>query len=100
FKDGFGFSGLPIHDVCTVAYLIAPSIFQLEHVHVDAETKGELSYGMTVVDTIRTTGKEPHVHFVVQLDFDKLWDLMTRASESYQQEDVQANKEGNELTIL
>src|SRR5699024_954832 len=83
YKDVFGFSGPPIHDACTVAYLIDPSIFQLKHVHVDVETKGELSYGMTVVDTLRTTGKEPNVHFADQLDFDKFWDLMTRALESY-----------------
>jgi len=83
YKEVFGFSGPPIHDACTVAYLIDPSIFQLKHVHVDIETKGEFTYGMTVVDTLGTTGKEPNVHFAVQLDFDKFWDLMMRALKSY-----------------
>ncbi len=83
YKEVFGFAGPPIHDACTVAYLIDPSIFQMNHVRVDIETKGEFTYGMTVVDTLETTGKEPNVHFAYQLDSDKFWDLMTRGLKSY-----------------
>ncbi|WP_249870534.1 nucleoside hydrolase [Oceanobacillus saliphilus] len=83
YKEVFGFAGPPIHDACTVAYLIDPSIFELNHVRVDIETKGEFSYGMTVVDTLATTGRDPNVHFAYQLDSDKFWDLMKRALKSY-----------------
>lgn len=83
-KEVFGFEGPPIHDACTIAYLIDPSIFDLDFVHVDIEIKGELSYGMTVVDTLGTTGKEPNVHFANNLDSDKFWNLMTQALKSYE----------------
>ncbi|MBB5172459.1 nucleoside hydrolase [Texcoconibacillus texcoconensis] len=84
YKEVFGFSGPPIHDACTVAYLLDPSIFKCQHVRVDVETKGEFSYGMTVVDKLKTTGKDPNVHFAYELNFDKFWDLMTKALQSYQ----------------
>lgn len=83
YKDYFGFEGGPIHDACTVAYLIDPSIFDVKHVHVDIETKGEFTYGMTSVDLLATTGKKPNVHFATDLDQTKFWDLFTRALESY-----------------
>lgn len=83
YKDYFGFEGGPIHDACTVAYLIDPSIFEVEHVHVDIETKGEFTYGMTSVDLLRTTGKEPNANFATTLDQEKFWGLFTKALESY-----------------
>lgn len=83
YKDVFGFEGGPIHDACTVAYLIDPSIFRMDHVHVGIETKGELTYGMTAVDLLGVTGKQPNVHFASQLDSNKFWDLFTRALHTY-----------------
>lgn len=83
YKEVFGFDGPPIHDACTIAYLINPSIFELRHVHVGVETKGEQTYGMTVVDTLGVTGNEPNVHFAYKLDSNKFWNLMKRALNSY-----------------
>lgn len=83
YKEVFGFDAGPVHDACTVAYLIDPSIFDVKHVHVDIETKGELTYGMTCVDTLGVTEKEPNVNFAYQLDLNKFWDLITRALKSY-----------------
>src|SRR5699024_8834600 len=48
YKDVFDFDGGPIHDACTAAYLIDPDLFEFKHVHVDIETKGDYTYGMTV----------------------------------------------------
>src|SRR5699024_683798 len=53
------FAGAALHDPCTIAYLIDPSIFELDHVRVDVETKGDFTYGMTVVDRNGVTGREP-----------------------------------------
>lgn len=83
YQEVFGFEAGPVHDACTVAYLIDPSIFGMKHVHVDIETKGEFTYGMTCVDTLGVTGKEPNVNFAYHLDKNKFWDLMTRALTSY-----------------
>lgn len=83
YKDVFGFAGPPIHDACTIAYLIDPSIFECKHVHVSIETKGEFTYGATVVDMLGTTGKEPNVQFAHHLDAEKFWNLMKQALASY-----------------
>ncbi|MEC5425274.1 nucleoside hydrolase [Virgibacillus sp. C22-A2] len=83
YKDVFGFEGAPIHDACTAAYLIDPSIFELKNVRVDIETKGEFSYGMTCVDSLHVSGRVPNVNFAYQLDSDKFWGLFTNALKSY-----------------
>lgn len=83
YKDVFGFHGAPIHDACTIAYLINPSIFSLENVHVDIETKGEYTYGMTSIDRLGVTGKKPNVNFAHTLDQDGFWKLFREVLKSY-----------------
>ncbi|MFD2639990.1 nucleoside hydrolase [Piscibacillus salipiscarius] len=83
YQDVFDFEGAPIHDACTIAYLIDPSIFTFKHVHVDIETKGEHSYGMTAVDRLGVTGKEPNVHFATEANTSKFWTLLEKSVASY-----------------
>lgn len=83
YKDHFGFSGGPIHDACTVVHLLDPSIFTFEHVHVAIETKGDHTYGMTVVDRLGVTGLEPNTYFATGLDHERFWNLFKRVLESY-----------------
>ncbi|MDQ0482583.1 nucleoside hydrolase [Guptibacillus hwajinpoensis] len=79
YKEVFGFEGAPIHDACTIAYLIDESIFEFEKVRVDIETKGEYTYGTTCVDRLHVTGREPNVKFAHSLDFEKFWVLLLSA---------------------
>ncbi|SFM12933.1 Inosine-uridine nucleoside N-ribohydrolase [Gracilibacillus orientalis] len=83
YKDHFDFPGGPIHDACTVAHLLDPTIFEFEHVHVAIETKGEHTYGMTAVDRLGVTGREPNTYFATGLDQGKFWRLFKKAMESY-----------------
>lgn len=46
----FGFEGSALHDPCAIAWLLQPEIFTAKKCHVDIETHGELTRGMTVVD--------------------------------------------------
>ncbi|WP_394172202.1 nucleoside hydrolase [Guptibacillus hwajinpoensis] len=79
YKEVFGFEGAPIHDACTIAYLIDESIFEYEKVRVDIETKGEYTYGTTCVDRLHVTGREPNVKFAHSLDLEKFWVLLLSA---------------------
>ncbi|HLS09035.1 nucleoside hydrolase [Lentibacillus sp.] len=81
--DVFGMDGGPIHDACTVAYLIDTAIFDVKHVRVDIETTGELTYGMTCVDTLGVTKRTPNVNFAYQLNYDRFWNLFKKALKSY-----------------
>ncbi|GEN46596.1 nucleoside hydrolase [Alkalibacillus haloalkaliphilus] len=83
YKEVFGFDGAPIHDACTVAYLIDPSIFDTVDVRVDIETKGEFAYGMTCVDLLAVTGREPNVKFARDLNQEKFWGLLSDALATY-----------------
>ncbi|WP_377887610.1 nucleoside hydrolase [Alkalihalobacillus sp. R86527] len=79
YKQVFGFDGAPIHDACTIAYLIDDSIFDFEKVHVDIETEGNYTYGTTCVDRLHVTGREPNVKFAHQLDYERFWRLIVSA---------------------
>ncbi|RYG72009.1 nucleoside hydrolase [Lentibacillus lipolyticus] len=83
YKEFFDFDGGPIHDACTVAYLINPDIFDVKKLRVDIETKGEFSYGMTCVDTHGVTNRQANVNFAYQLDQKKFWSLFEDALSSY-----------------
>lgn len=42
--------GQAVHDVCAVAYVARPDLFESRPARVDVETRGEFTTGMTVVD--------------------------------------------------
>lgn len=83
-KDNFDMDAPPVHDPCTVAYLIDPSIFTFEYCHIDVETKGEFTYGTTSVDLLHTTGKLPNVNFATKLDHKRFWQTVIEALKTYQ----------------
>lgn len=58
----------PIHDALAVCAIIDPDVITTEFIHVDVETRGELTDGRTVCDFGRRSGKEPNVHFAVDVD--------------------------------
>lgn len=50
-------SGMPpLHDPCVIAHLLDPTLFEGRRLHVDVETHGRLTSGMTVVDRNGVTG--------------------------------------------
>lgn len=83
YLEVFGFEHPPVHDVCCVAYCIDPSVVEAKKLRVDIETKGELTYGMTLVDVHGVTGQEPNVNFAMKLDHAKFWDMVVEALKSY-----------------
>ncbi|WP_174615112.1 nucleoside hydrolase [Virgibacillus ihumii] len=82
YQGLLGRTSAAIHDPCPVAYLMDPSIFQMEPVHVDVETKGEFTYGMTCVHK-GVSSDNANARFAGKLDPKKFWDLFYRALESY-----------------
>ena len=64
----FGPDCLPIHDPCTVAWLLQPDLFRAEPVPVAVETEGTHTLGATVVDWWGVTGKPPNAHWVTEVN--------------------------------
>ena len=63
-----GFYGAFIHDPLVVAAALDRSLVTTEALHVDVETTGELTTGMTVADRRRITGKAPNADVAITAD--------------------------------
>lgn len=83
YKNHFGFNGGPIHDACTTMYLLKPELFKTEYLNVTVETKGEYSYGMTVIDTLSVTGREPNTNVAFEVDTEAFWTLFEEILKSF-----------------
>ena len=74
----------PVHDALAVCAIIDPTVITTEFIPVDVETKGELTDGRTVCDFGARSGKEPNVHFAVDVDVPKfkemLFDILGRTA--------------------
>ena len=64
----WGFQGAPLHDPCTIAWLIDPRLFETKHMNVDVETEGELVRGETVCDYYDLTGKPHNTEVLLGID--------------------------------
>ncbi|WP_421197340.1 pyrimidine-specific ribonucleoside hydrolase RihA [Aeromonas enteropelogenes] len=72
----WGFAGAPLHDPCTIAWLLAPELFQGIECRVDIETQGAHTSGMTVVDRYCLTGKPANALVLLGLDRPGFIDLL------------------------
>ncbi|ABV33583.1 MULTISPECIES: nucleoside hydrolase [Pseudothermotoga] len=75
YKKVFGIEGVPLHDPCTVMYLLSPEIFESKEYHVDIETKGELTYGQTVVDLWNTSGKKANARVLLSVKRERFFQI-------------------------
>ncbi|MDM5148684.1 pyrimidine-specific ribonucleoside hydrolase RihA [Aeromonas salmonicida] len=72
----WGFAGAPLHDPCTIAWLLAPGLFHGVECRVDIETRGLHTTGMTVVDRYQLTGKPANALVLLGLDRPGFIDLL------------------------
>ncbi len=69
--------GAPLHDPCTVAWLINPELFTGKDCNVAVETQSELTLGHTAVDFWHVTDRPRNVYWVYEVDSDGFYDLLT-----------------------
>lgn len=72
----FGPGLAPLHDPCTVAWLLRPHLFEAQSVAVAVETEGDHTLGTTVVDWWGVTGRAPNAEWVTRADGDGVLDLL------------------------
>ncbi len=82
-KMVFGWEGGPLHDPCTMAYLIDPSCFKIEQMHVDIDISGSVSHGRTNCDTFHLTDKVKNAGVAVDVDAAKFWDVIEKCLTYY-----------------
>lgn len=66
----------PVHDALAVCAIIDPTVIKTHFVHVDVETRGELTDGRTVCDTHQRSGKQPNVHVALDADEPKFAQML------------------------
>ncbi len=74
--DKYGFPGAPLHDPCTIAYLLRPGLFGGRQVNVEVETSSETTMGALVVDWWGVTGKPPNAMVMKDVDAGGFMDLV------------------------
>ncbi len=79
----WGFEGTPVHDPCTLAWLIAPSLFETVKRNLDIETTGQLTRGETIVDYYELTGKPVNAEIMLDLDREKFVALITQCLHTF-----------------
>ena len=68
--------GAPLHDPCTVAWLIRPDLFDGKECNVAVETESELTMGHTAVDFWHVTDRPINVNWIYGVDADGFYDLL------------------------
>lgn len=83
YKTHFDMDGGPIHDACTILYLLDPTLFTMQHTHIDIEHQSALTYGTMVVDLNNITQGEKNAYFATAVDVERVWSLMESMLKSY-----------------
>lgn len=82
-KERYNWDGAPIHDACTVAYLLRPELFKMGFYRVDIEANEGLAYGRTVCDYWRVTAKQPNCTVGLEVDVEGFYDLLVERIGKY-----------------
>ncbi|MBW5813830.1 pyrimidine-specific ribonucleoside hydrolase RihA [Yersinia kristensenii] len=82
-QERWGFQGAPLHDPCTIAWLLAPELFTSIERWVGIETRGEYTQGMTVVDYYQLTGNKPNAEVLMDIDRKGFIDLLVERIARY-----------------
>lgn len=72
----YGSDGAPLHDPCTIAYLLQPDLFASKCCNVSIETESELTIGHTAVDFWFVTDRPVNANWVYEVDADGFYELL------------------------
>ncbi|HBC4687660.1 nucleoside hydrolase [Staphylococcus aureus] len=84
YKTHFNMDGGPIHDACTILYLLQPELFTMVPVNIDIEHQSPLTYGTMAVDLNHVTGKPANAYFATAVDVEEVWNLIDHKLRTYE----------------
>ena len=82
-QQKYGSTGAPLHDPATIAYVLAPELFETKHVNLRVETLSPLTLGHTSVDFWTDTGLDPNTHWAHSVDTEAVFDLVVEVMGAY-----------------
>jgi purine nucleosidase len=69
--------GTPLHDPCTIAYLLRPDLFTAKMCNISVETVSKLTLGHTAVDFWHVTDRPVNANWIYAVDADGFYELLT-----------------------
>lgn len=72
----YGSMGAPLHDPCTVAWLLKPELFKGKLCNISIETESELTMGNTAVDFWHVTDRPKNATWMHTADADGFYELL------------------------
>ena len=79
----YGSMGAPLHDPCTVAYLLKPELFEGKLCNISIETESELTMGNTAVDFWQVTDRPKNATWMHAVDADGFYELLIERLSRY-----------------
>jgi inosine-uridine nucleoside N-ribohydrolase len=79
----YGADGAPLHDPCTIAFLLAPELFEAKACNIEIETESLLTMGHTAVDFWGVSGRAVNADWVYKADADGFYELLSAQLASY-----------------
>ena len=76
-SEKYGIAGSPLHDPCTVAWLLRPEMFSGKHCNIAIEIHSELTAGHTAVDFWGVSGRPANALWIHSADADAFYELLT-----------------------
>lgn len=75
-SEKYGSDGAPLHDPCTIAYLLKPELFEGKLCNVEVETGSPLTRGHTAVDFWGVTDRVRNANWLYKVDADDFFALL------------------------
>lgn len=75
-SEKYGSEGAPLHDPCTIAYLLKPELFTGKICNVEVETESPLTMGHTAVDFWGVTDRVRNANWLYKVDADGFYALL------------------------
>lgn len=82
-KRVFGFEGAPLHDPVTIAYLIDPSLLEVDFVNCEIDISHGSSYGRTNCDMFNYLLKTKNTYVAKNIVVEKFWKIIEDALKMY-----------------
>lgn len=74
----YAIDGAPLHDPCTIAFLLQPQLFSGKSCNVEIEIHSELTMGNTAVDYWGVSGRKKNAMWMHSVDADGFYDLLEK----------------------
>ena len=81
--EKYGTDGGPLHDPCTIAYLLDPALFTTKQCNVTVEISSELTMGHTAVDLWGVTDRPRNTAWITHANAEGFYDLLVERLAGY-----------------